>query len=103
MAAEDSLPASKTTTLAGSAAPSRAQSLSGEKTKEDILPHESSPAASTHQTQQETDLANARGKDRAPKFVVALCLFQSLAGLLFGYVRPRFARAGPNRPTSALT
>ncbi|BGP57254.1 hypothetical protein JCM8202_002831 [Rhodotorula sphaerocarpa] len=85
MAAEDSLPASKTTTLAGSAAPSRAQSLSGEKTKEDILPHESSPAASTHQTQQEHDLANARGKDRAPKFVVALCLFQSLAGLLFGW------------------
>lgn len=79
--ADSSLPASKTTTLAGSAAPSRAASI--EKDKHANAPHPPSRAASTFHVQDEAEVPT---KDRAPAFAVALCLFQSLAGLLFGCV-----------------
>lgn len=68
----ESVPASKATTLAGSAAPSRAGSLKKEA------------HSATFHPQDELD--GVPSKDRAPPFVVALCLFQSLAGLLFGWV-----------------
>ncbi|GAA6017375.1 hypothetical protein JCM10207_005613 [Rhodosporidiobolus poonsookiae] len=74
-----SLPASKTTTLAGSQAPSRAASL--KKTAPTSAPPSRAP--STYHPQDEVD--GVPSKDRAPVFVVALCLFQSLAGLLFGW------------------
>lgn len=35
--------------------------------------------------QQEDEFNEPPKKDRAPPFVVILCLFQSLAGLLFGW------------------
>ncbi|GAA5839983.1 hypothetical protein JCM9279_005231 [Rhodotorula babjevae] len=76
---EPSAPASKTTTLAGSAAPSRATSL--KKAAPGSAP--TSRAPSTFHPQDEVDAEPT--KERAPVFVVALCLFQSLAGLLFGW------------------
>ncbi|BGP43927.1 hypothetical protein JCM10450v2_008137 [Rhodotorula kratochvilovae] len=75
---DQSVPASKATTLAGSAAPSRAASV---KKTPGSAP--TSRAPSTFHPQDEVDEVPA--KDRAPVFVVALCLFQSLAGLLFGW------------------
>ncbi|GAA6060866.1 hypothetical protein JCM10212_006246 [Sporobolomyces blumeae] len=69
-------------TLAGSAAPSRAASV-----KKPSAP--TSRANSIVQQQKNGDdddsLDGVATKDRAPPFVVALCLFQSLAGLLFGW------------------
>ncbi|GAA5997458.1 sugar porter family MFS transporter [Rhodotorula paludigena] len=79
---EESAPASKATTLAGSAAPSRAASVK----KTSAHGGESAPgsrAPSTFHPQDDVD--DVRTKERAPAFVVALCLFQSLAGLLFGW------------------
>ncbi|GAA5884310.1 hypothetical protein JCM6882_002222 [Rhodosporidiobolus microsporus] len=75
----DSHPASKTTTLAGSQAPSRAASL--KKSTPSSQPPSRAP--STFHVQDET--SGVPSKDRAPVFVVALCLFQSFAGLLFGW------------------
>ncbi|GAA5840231.1 hypothetical protein JCM11251_005953 [Rhodosporidiobolus azoricus] len=74
----DSHPASKATTLAGSAAPSRAASVK----KPAPTSQPASRAPSTFHVQDET---GEPSKDRAPVFVVALCLFQSFAGLLFGW------------------
>ncbi|BGO96118.1 hypothetical protein NBRC10512_002950 [Rhodotorula toruloides] len=74
----ESVPASKATTLAGSAAPSRAASV-----KKEGHSAPSSRPGSTFHPQDELD--GVPSKDRAPPFVVALCLFQSLAGLLFGW------------------
>ncbi|GAA5876436.1 hypothetical protein JCM8547_002125 [Rhodosporidiobolus lusitaniae] len=73
-----SQPASAATTVAGSAAPSRAASV--KKSGPSAPP---SRAASTYHVNDEVD--GVPSKDRAPPFVVALCLFQSLAGLLFGW------------------
>ncbi|BGP20734.1 hypothetical protein JCM10213_001022 [Rhodosporidiobolus nylandii] len=72
-------PASKTTTLAGSQTPSRAASL-----KKGVNPQVPSRAPSAYHVQDEV-VEGVPSKDRAPPFVVALCLFQSLAGLLFGW------------------
>ncbi|GAA5953938.1 hypothetical protein JCM8115_003263 [Rhodotorula mucilaginosa] len=80
--ADDSHPPSKTTTLAGSAAPSRAASRPSVE-KPANAPHPPSRAPSTYHVQDEVE--EVPTKDRAPVFVVALCLFQSLAGLLFGW------------------
>ncbi|GAA5941389.1 hypothetical protein JCM1841_002950 [Sporobolomyces salmonicolor] len=67
----DSHPTSKATTLAGSQTPSRSASI-----KKDV---------SLHHPQDDASVVAVPSKDRAPVFVVALCLFQSLAGLLFGW------------------
>ncbi|GAA6033447.1 hypothetical protein JCM8097_001399 [Rhodosporidiobolus ruineniae] len=78
---DDSHPASKATTLAGSAAPSRAASV-----KKSIPSGPSQPPSRAPSTfHPQDDVAGVPSKDRAPPFVVALCLFQSLAGLLFGW------------------
>ncbi|BGP03956.1 putative Galactose transporter (putative) [Rhodotorula toruloides] len=100
----ESVPASKATTLAGSAAPSRAASV-----KKEAHSAPSSRPGSTFHPQDELD--GVPSKDRAPPFVVALCLFQSLAGLLFGWEQGVIAglttnpvyqrRFGEPDPTSA--
>ncbi|GAA5830583.1 hypothetical protein JCM3766R1_002770 [Sporobolomyces carnicolor] len=64
-------------TLAGSAAPSRAASV-----KKASRPPSRSDSI---RVSADDDSVVVPVKDRAPPFVVALCLFQSLAGLLFGW------------------
>lgn len=72
--------ASNTPTLAGSTAPSRVNSAA----KKGSRPPSRSDSIRLS-ADNNSDVVPV--KDRAPPFVVALCLFQSLAGLLFGYVR----------------
>jgi SP family sugar:H+ symporter-like MFS transporter len=69
---------SNTPTLAGSAAPSRVTSA-----KKASRPPSRSDSI---RLSADDDSVVVPVKDRAPPFVVALCLFQSLAGLLFGFV-----------------
>ncbi|GAA5970832.1 hypothetical protein JCM11641_004470 [Rhodosporidiobolus odoratus] len=104
--ADDFHTGSKTTTLAGSQTPSRAASVR----KNGLATQPPSRAASIYHVQDE-DSAGVPSKDRAPVFVVALCLFQSLAGLLFGWEQGVIAgvvqtgdfqrRFGEPDPTSA--
>lgn len=63
-------PTSAGTTIVNSQPPSRAASVK----------HPKAPSM-----QQEDEFDEPPPKDRAPPFVVILCLFQSLAGLLFGW------------------
>lgn len=76
---------SNTPTLAGSAAPSRVASA-----KKASRPPSRSDSI---RLSADDDSVVVPVKDRAPPFVVALCLFQSLAGLLFGFVFPRLSFA----------
>ncbi|GAA5841700.1 hypothetical protein JCM5353_000944 [Sporobolomyces roseus] len=70
--------ASNTPTLAGSTAPSRVNSAA----KKGSRPPSRSDSIRLS-ADNNSDVVPV--KDRAPPFVVALCLFQSLAGLLFGW------------------
>lgn len=76
-------PPSAATTIVPSQPPSRAQSLKGSKEaaalEQSDIPTSTKPTG-VHVEQGQRPVS----KDRAPVFVVVLCLFQSLAGLLFG-------------------
>lgn len=76
----NSAPMSAATTIVPSQPTSRAHSLHGD----DAL--EKKPVAAFHPEPEEIHVAAPPSKDRAPVFVVVLCLFQSLAGLLFGWM-----------------
>ncbi|ORY88508.1 and other transporter-domain-containing protein [Leucosporidium creatinivorum] len=82
--ASQTQPTSAATTIVPSQPTSRAQSLKGNK-EAGALEQAEAPASTkpldVHVDQGQRPVS----KDRAPVFVVVLCLFQSLAGLLFGW------------------
>lgn len=82
-------PTSAATTIVPSQPTSRAQSLKGNKEAGAL--EQSEAPTSTKPTGVHVDQGQRPvSKDRAPVFVVVLCLFQSLAGLLFGEFRACF-------------
>lgn len=104
------LGASPATTIVNTPSQSRAASLKhSDRKSADVARNSHSRSASladANAAEIEAGTPPVRSKDRAPVFVVALCLFQSLAGLLFGAYSAsstrRFLARPPTPPVETM-